>query len=327
MITTKNIEEILNDFWDESRNENQTRDKNQIRKKILLKLYKAENFRDMHKIIYEQKIKYIDTYFCNVFMKLLSKNHREWSLVDEIYNILVKYNSADVFTFNYFIAIAGKNGRLEKAKKAFEEAKNKKLANVVTYSSFIVAAGNNSNFEEAKKAFEEAKNKKLVDVVTYNNIIDITITYNQVNTAKQIFDNIWKNYFMNENVIDFHNHSFGVAILILDKIITSNEKNNIKIVPGTGSHSKNNESVILNILEKLDKKYPGSIERESDNKGVCYFNPQNINNYSLDSLIECCVPSNSRVLPCNDDTIPDRKLHSEVVCEQVFQSPLTLRFG
>ncbi len=107
----------------------------------------------------------INIYVLNALIKRFPR------ISQQLYDVAVGSEKADLVTFNSFITAAGKAGNFAAAQAAFEEAKRQRLANVVTYASFITAAGNADNFAAAQAAFEEAKRQRLVNVFIYNSFI------------------------------------------------------------------------------------------------------------------------------------------------------------
>jgi pentatricopeptide repeat protein len=163
--------------------------------------------------------KKINVFICNALLSRPVKTRNEWQLMNDFfdklpkkllsiqnYNIFLKQagqarnfdkvaeiffkvkQKADIVTYNSFIDAAGKNGKFEEAKAAFEEAKKAGKANIVTYSSFIDAAGKNGKFEEAEIAFKEAKKAGNANIVTYGSFIDAAGKNGKFEEAKAAFE-------------------------------------------------------------------------------------------------------------------------------------------
>ncbi len=133
---------------------------------------------------------------------------------------------------------------------------------MVTFTSFIDAAGKNGKIDWAKEAFEEAKKCKLADVVTFNIFIDVLFTQGLIAEAKTIFDEAKFSYVTKiENgiqCIDLHGYSHGAGILAMQKFLEDYPMlSSCLIISGKGLHNLVNYGVLCNkLVDYIYKKFP-----------------------------------------------------------------------
>jgi len=136
-----------------------------------------------------------------------------------------------------------RNGFFEIAKKAFEEAKNRKKADTLVHSNFMHVAKENNKLSDALKVYDDAKKNNLTDKVSHNIAIDILLELDEREKASKIVDNyILPTLSAKFEVFDFHYLSYGAAKCYIDHILKTSEKNQkIRIITGKGLHSNSNK--------------------------------------------------------------------------------------
>ncbi len=139
-----------------------------------------------------------NTVVYNIFIG--RKDQGNFTVIKGAFEEAKERNLADVVTFNSFIDACGKAGEFEKARIAFKEAKKRNLADVdvAIFNSFIDVCGKAGEFEDAESAFEEAKQRNLADVVTFNSFINACGKAGEFKKARIAFKEAKKRNLANE---------------------------------------------------------------------------------------------------------------------------------
>jgi len=86
-------------------------------------------------------------------MQKLGKQN--FDLIKKIYDLLVNYQRANDRTFNIFVKACCQSAHFQEGFDAFNEAKEKDLADAITYSSFIELCILSGKYNDAETAFNE----------------------------------------------------------------------------------------------------------------------------------------------------------------------------
>jgi pentatricopeptide repeat protein len=116
----------------------------------------------------------------------LFKKIRSWQFIAFLFAHIPTPEKDNVI-YSMYITACGRNGQFVEAKKAFNDAVGRRIADEYTYSAYIAACGKNNQFEEAKKAFDTAASQEIADAYTYNSYIDICGKNGQFAEAKKTF--------------------------------------------------------------------------------------------------------------------------------------------
>ena len=159
-----------------------------------------------------------------------------------------------IFTCAIDVIAKDRNQSPIKAIQLLKQASELGMANARTYGCTLNALANRPNPDVglAIELLNESKTKSLADKLIYNSVITILVKANQLEKARQYFDEGIETHYLSIPiahhdthrgqkilVIDLHGYNYGTAyiglIAALNKIKT---KSDISIIYGKGSHHK-----------------------------------------------------------------------------------------
>jgi pentatricopeptide repeat protein len=183
------------------------------------------------------------------------KNRDEWQLMNLFFDQLPK-ELLSIQNYTVFLKQADQAGNFAKASEIFMKIKQR--ADTFTYNSFINAAGKNGKFEEAKAAFEMACDLKINDFITTHIYIDILVQMGFFNEARAICNRTQLPHppITQDNKLDLHHYSHGTGFLAVSRFLANHPRlNSLGVVCGKGCKEDGNYLTFRADLVKLAQKH------------------------------------------------------------------------
>lgn len=177
---------------------------------------------------------------------------------------------ANAHVYASFIAAAGDAGSVETAKKAFAEAQEKDALEEAKAINTFEKAKNAFEGVKARNALEEVKAKKIVNEIVFNIYITALVKNRKIKEAKEEFEQYYYNLIDSSRYkYDFHGFDFAatyIAFCVMMDTYDSQNKKQVIIDIGKGSHSKNGLHVVKKAAELFKEQFSDRVDMEIDGK-------------------------------------------------------------